>query len=134
MARNDLLTPLQQLFRDFQAAERSGQSVIDIQNQRLHTTSTRREFLKTAGVTGAIAALEAPARLLAGPQPRIAIVGGGIAGLNGALTLLDAGYACTIYEASSRIGGRMHSDTTSMANGPATENCGGTAEYNPKTY
>ena len=133
MARTDLLTRLQQLFRDFQAAELSGQSVIDIQNQRLHTTSTRREFLKAAGVTGAIAALEAPARLLAGPQPRIAIVGGGIAGLNGALTLQDAGYACTIYEASGRIGGRMHSDTTSWANGQVTEHCGELIDSTHKT-
>src|SRR5262249_12377189 len=106
MARTDLLTRLQQLFREFQAAQPFGRSVIDIPNQRLHTTSTRRDFLKTIGVTGAIAALKAPARLPAGPQPRIAIVGGGIAGLNAALTLQDAGYACTIYEASSRIGGR----------------------------
>ena len=133
MARTDLLTRLQQLFQDFQAAELSGQSVIEIQNQRLHTTSTRREFLKTAGVTGAIAALEGPARLLAGPQPRIAIVGGGIAGLNGALTLQDAGYACTIYEASGRIGGRMHSDTTSWENGQVTEHCGELIDSTHKT-
>src|SRR5262249_53003716 len=56
--------------------------------------------------------------------PRIAIVGGGIAGLNAALTLKDAGYASTIYEASSRIGGRMHSDTTSWANGQGSEHFG----------
>src|SRR5262252_3708061 len=133
MARTDLLTRLQQLFRDFQAAELSGQSVIDIPNQRLHTTSTRREFLKTVGVTGAIAAFEAPARQLAGKQPRIAIVGGGIAGMNAALTLQDAGYASTIYEASSRMGGRMHSDTTSWANGQVTEHCGELIDSTHKT-
>ncbi|TMD12634.1 MAG: FAD-dependent oxidoreductase [Chloroflexi bacterium] len=57
-------------------------------------------------------------------QPRIAIVGGGIAGLNAALTLSDAGYTSTVYEASSRVGGRMHSDTTSWANGQVSEHCG----------
>ncbi len=41
---------------------------------------------------------------------QIAVVGAGIAGLNAALTLQDAGLSCTIYEASHRIGGRMHSD------------------------
>jgi monoamine oxidase len=41
---------------------------------------------------------------------QIAIVGAGIAGLTAALTLQDAGLACTIYEASNRIGGRIHSD------------------------
>ena len=42
--------------------------------------------------------------------PRIAIVGAGIAGLTAALTLQDKGIAATVYEASPRVGGRMHSD------------------------
>jgi monoamine oxidase len=54
----------------------------------------------------------------------IVIVGAGIAGLNVALTLQDAGLSCTIYEASNRIGGRMHSDTTTWADGMVTEWCG----------
>jgi monoamine oxidase len=37
-------------------------------------------------------------------ETRIAIVGAGIAGLNAALTLQDAGLACTIYEAADYIG------------------------------
>jgi monoamine oxidase len=57
-------------------------------------------------------------------QTRIAIVGAGIAGLNAALVLQDAGFACTIYEAANRIGGRMHSDTTDWANAIVTEWCG----------
>src|SRR5438270_12380673 len=54
-------------------------------------------------------------------MPRIAIVGAGIAGLNAALTLQDAGLSCSIYEASDRIGGRMHSDTTTWADGMVIE-------------
>ena len=46
-------------------------------------------------------------------MPRIAIVGAGIAGLNAALTLQDAGLSCSIYEASDR----MHSDAITWANG-----------------
>lgn len=57
-------------------------------------------------------------------QPRIAIVGAGIAGLNAALTLQDAGLPCYIYEASDHIGGRMHSDATTWADGMVTEWCG----------
>jgi monoamine oxidase len=57
-------------------------------------------------------------------MPRIAIVGAGIAGLNAALTLQDAGLSCSIYEASDRIGGRMHSDTTTWADGIVSEWCG----------
>jgi monoamine oxidase len=55
---------------------------------------------------------------------RIAIVGAGIAGLHAALTLHDAGLSCRVYEASNRIGGRMHSDTTSWAHGVVSEWCG----------
>ena len=57
-------------------------------------------------------------------QPRIAIIGAGIAGLNAALTLQDAGLFCTLYEASNSIGGRMHSDTTTWAENMVTEWCG----------
>jgi monoamine oxidase len=56
-------------------------------------------------------------------RPRIAIVGAGIAGLTAALTLQDAGLACDLYEASQRIGGRMHSDTTTWADGLVSEWC-----------
>jgi monoamine oxidase len=53
--------------------------------------------------------------------------------LNAALTLQDAGYASTIYEASSRIGGRMHSDTTSWENGQVSEHCGELIDTTHKT-
>ncbi len=55
---------------------------------------------------------------------QIAVVGAGIAGLNAALTLQDAGLSCTIYEASNRIGGRMHSDAITWADGMVSEWCG----------
>ncbi len=57
-------------------------------------------------------------------MPRIAIVGAGIAGLNAALTLHDAGLSCSIYEAASHIGGRMHSDAATWGGGMVAELCG----------
>src|SRR5438309_11797521 len=57
-------------------------------------------------------------------MPEIAIIGAGIAGLSAALTLQDAGLSCTIYEASNRTGGRMHSDATTWADGMVSEWCG----------
>ncbi len=57
-------------------------------------------------------------------MPRIAIVGAGIAGLNAALTLQDAGLSCNLYEASSHVGGRIHSDSTTWADGMVSELCG----------
>src|SRR5262249_48770599 len=103
MARTDLLMRLQQLYGDFHEAELSGKPVSVIQEERLHSRRSRRESLKVPAGAAAAAAVAHPARLFAGPTPRIVIVGGGIAGLNAALTLQDAGYASTIYEASSRI-------------------------------
>src|SRR5258708_381658 len=124
MARTPLLTKFQQLFEDFSEAEPTGRTVGDVQQQRLHRGPTRREVLKAGGAALAAATVLGPARLFGASAPRIVIVGGGIAGLNTALSLQDAGYGSTIYEASSRVGGRMHSDTTSWADGQVSEHCG----------
>jgi monoamine oxidase len=57
-------------------------------------------------------------------RERIAIVGAGIAGLTTALRLHDAGIGATIYESSSRAGGRMHSERSYWNDGQHTEWCG----------
>src|SRR5450631_2201956 len=57
-------------------------------------------------------------------HPSLAIVGAGIAGLTTALILQDAGFGCTLFEASDRIGGRIHSDTTTWDDSLVTEWCG----------
>ncbi len=62
--------------------------------------------------------------LLGSGAPRIGIVGAGIAGLVAALTLQDAGLPCQVFEASGRIGGRMHSNHTFWAEGQTSEWCG----------
>jgi monoamine oxidase len=79
------------------------------------------------------AALGGPLAAFAAPAPGIAVIGGGIAGLNAALTLRDAGIASTVYEASGRVGGRMHSDTTSWLNGQTSEHCGELIDSRHKT-
>jgi monoamine oxidase len=124
MARTPLLTKFQRLFEDFSEADATGRTVGEIQQERLHRGPTRREVLKVGGAALAAATVLGPARLFGASAPRIVIVGGGIAGLNAALTLQDAGYGSAIYEASSRVGGRMHSDTTSWADGQVSEHCG----------
>src|SRR5438067_7254096 len=73
-----------------------------------------------------------------GTTARIAIVGGGIAGLTAALTLQDKGVFADVYEASGRLGGRMHSDWTEFgtnfwANGQQAELCGELIDTNHKT-
>lgn len=59
-----------------------------------------------------------------GAAPRIAIVGGGIAGLACAYELKMSGFTSTIYEASNRAGGRILSKQDFVATGVMTE-CGG---------
>src|SRR5881628_2865612 len=140
MARSPLLSRFQTLFADFEEAERSGRSVAEIREERRSMRFTRRDFLKVAGAAVGAAALSGPAAALAATPTRgsvtqgaIAIIGGGIAGLNAALTLQDAGIASTVYEASSRVGGRMHSDTTSWLNGQTSEHCGELIDSGHKT-
>lgn len=66
-------------------------------------------------------------------MPRIAIVGAGIAGLNAALALQDAGLPSSVYEASDRIGGRMHSDALTWGDGTVSEWCGEFIDHNHDT-
>ncbi len=61
---------------------------------------------------------------LAASRESVAIVGAGIAGLSCALALRDAGIASTIFESSSRIGGRMHSERSYWDDEQHTEWCG----------
>jgi monoamine oxidase len=139
MARTPLLRKFQALFEDFEEAERSERTVEAVQQERRQMHVTRRDFLKLTGVTVGAAALGGPVAALAGTTPvpggtsRIAIIGGGIAGLTAALTLQDAGIASTVYEASPRVGGRMHSDTTSWLSGQTSEHCGELIDTKHKT-
>lgn len=123
MARTPLLRKFEQLAQDFAQAGESGQSLKRVQEER-RTGLSRRDFIKISGATVGAAALGGPIAAFAAGSPRIAIVGGGISGLTAALTLQDAGYSSTVFEASNRVGGRMHSDTTSWANGQVSEHCG----------
>jgi monoamine oxidase len=138
MPRTPLLSRLQALFEDFDEAERSGRPVAAVREERRKNGLTRRDFLKAAGVAAGAAALTPTAAFaltgkLSATQGRIAIVGGGISGLTAALTLQDAGITSTVYEASGRVGGRMHSDTTSWLNGQISEHCGELIDSKHKT-
>lgn len=123
MARTPLLRKFQALAQDFAQARESGRSLEQVQEER-RTGLSRRDFIKISGATVGAAALGGPISAFAAGSPRIGIVGGGISGLTAALTLQDAGYTATVFEASNRVGGRMHSDTTSWANGQVSEHCG----------
>ena len=136
MARTPLLSRFQQLFQDYEEAERSGRSIDEVQRARASSRLSRRDFLKAAGATAGAVALSGsvPAFARASSAPRIGIVGAGIAGLNAALTLQDKGLASTLFEASDRIGGRMHSLMSGYwQNGQTSEWCGELIDSNHKT-
>src|SRR5580765_950824 len=125
MARTPLLRAFQRLAAEQRAAERLGIPPAELRGERY----SRGEFLKRAGVTGAAVAVAGPTllarRASAATAPRIAIVGAGISGLAAALSLADSGVRATVYEASTHVGGRMHSDRSGYwADGQVSEFCG----------
>jgi monoamine oxidase len=135
MARTPLLRAFERLAAEHATADRLGIGLEELRERRY----TRREVLRRGGIAGAAVALGStvatrPARAAQRGPARIAIVGGGIAGLTAALTLQDKGVASTVYEASSRIGGRMHSDRSGYwANGQTSEWCGELIDSGHKT-
>ena len=133
MARTPLVVELQGLAQDHRLAGRWGIPVSAVRERRADIT--RRQFLK-GGVAGAAGlALAGPwstAQSAFAASPRIGIIGAGISGLTAALTLQDAGISSMVYESSSRIGGRMHSDTSNWA-GQTSEWCGELIDQGHKT-
>ena len=83
-------------------------------------SGSRRNFLRS--VAALTAAYATPILVnVKKENPRIAIVGAGIAGLNAAYVLRQAGYQATVYEASQRIGGRIRTSRGDIAPGLITE-------------
>src|SRR5258708_27574277 len=142
MARTPLMRALQRLARDHQAASMLGIEVEELHERECEGRISRREFVKRTGAVGAAVAVAGPMALAkpasAAGAPRIAIIGGGIAGLTAALTLNDKGVYADLYESSGRLGGRMHSDWTEFGHGfwdnaQQAELCGELIDTNQKT-
>lgn len=83
---------------------------------------TRRRLLKTAAFAlgGAITtstlsySQKAWSREHLAREPKIAVIGGGIAGLNAAYQLKKVGLTATVYEAQAQVGGRIQSVTDAV--------------------
>jgi monoamine oxidase len=139
MARTPLLRSLIELARGLRAADARGIPLEALREQRALAQAQRgRPLTRRAFMAGAAAATGAlltgcgpgpqptvlPARPGSGKQPKIAIVGAGIAGLSAALELADKGIAATVYEAAGRVGGRMFSNASYFDQGQVFEWCG----------
>lgn len=133
MARTPLLLALKKLVARHRAAHRLGlpleacyaEAHEAAERRRVRgieprsVDPVRRQMLIGAGA--AAGSLLVPRWARGADQPVIAIVGAGIAGLNCALTLKDAGLTSTIYEAQTRMGGRMFSNSRFWDAGQVTE-------------
>src|SRR5919204_6500814 len=112
MARTPLLGRIEETLSAIREARERNVDVEQVLEER---ALTRRELLKRAGVAGAAVAGASTCGRFAGraygaQQPRIAIVGAGLAGLTCAYRLQQAGLYAQVYEAhSSRVGGRCWS-------------------------
>jgi monoamine oxidase len=145
MPRTPLLRALRRLADEHREADRLGIPAAELHARLAEDAAySRGDFLKRAGVAGAgvvagSAYFAEHARAAKGaPAPRIAIVGGGIAGLAAALALQDKGVYADVYESSGRVGGRMHSDwqefgTGFWDNGQQAELCGELIDTDHKT-
>lgn len=84
----------------------------------------RRRFLKLSALAGGAAiATQLPHldEVWGNTPPKIAIIGGGLAGLTAAYWLKQAGVMATVYEARNRLGGRVHSVINQVSTGQVDE-------------
>ena len=128
MARSVLAGALQRLAAEYRTADALGLPVEQVQAmtpEEVREGLSRRDLLKGAAiVAGAVGLGQVPMSVpaaRAAAAPRIAIVGAGISGLAAALRLQDSGLASTLYEANTRIGGRMFSNSTTWASSQVSE-------------
>ncbi|MEA2312108.1 MAG: monoamine oxidase, partial [Solirubrobacteraceae bacterium] len=84
---------------------------------------SRRQFIGAAGAATAAAAVWTP-KARAATQPRVVVVGAGLAGLTCAYRLKQAGISASVYEASQRTGGRCWSIRGAFGPGLVAEHGG----------
>jgi monoamine oxidase len=145
-ARDPFLRSLQKAFALFLESKKNGAAPVNelIEKSIEKKALQRRSFLSGIAKTGVVltlgGVLEACKKIgdLPGAnnldsqinstantsQPRIAILGAGVAGLNCAYQLAKKGIYATVYEASGRTGGRILTKNNFISPGLYTE-CGG---------
>jgi monoamine oxidase len=115
MSRTPLLHLIRRMVTEVGVARDTGRPVDEIADEMKERRVSRRRFL--AGAATAAAAASLPLMSFGGKggggkpgggtTAKVAIIGAGVAGLAAALRMKDAGVTATIYEAQTRVGGRM---------------------------
>ncbi len=123
MARTPLIPLFTRALQQIRASRELGVPLPELVEIEAERAQSRRRFLKGFAAVGAALAL--PSIATAGDtvealsaarrQPTVAIIGGGTAGLHCAYRLKKKGIRATVYEATTRTGGRMFSDRTTFA-------------------
>lgn len=125
--RTPLLSSLRRLVSDLRIAKARGMSpaaVREAREERVQAGVSRRALL--GGAAAAAAALSLPRRANAnGATPSVAIIGAGMAGMACARILDNQGVDFKVYEASSRIGGRVFTNDSGYWSGGQISEWGG---------
>jgi monoamine oxidase len=123
-SRMPLLNTLRRAFHAALSSQKpDNPSAVELIEQQHYNTLHRREFIgnlmKTGmafGTAGIFNQTDASASNSSkASQPKIVIIGAGIAGLNCAYQLKKSGYTAAIYEAANRSGGRMFTKSDVVA-------------------
>lgn len=115
MSRSRLFDDVRRIFALGSFCEENGLSTTEGQarlEERRAARLSRRTVVKGASTALAVGVAS---RSLAQTGPRIAIIGAGMAGLAAADRLRAKGYSATIFEANTRVGGRVFSDRTTFS-------------------
>lgn len=115
--RSPLFASLRRIIVDLRLAKARGVPVEAIREERARAQAlaqergiSRRALIGGAAAAAAAVALAPKRARAAGQSARVAIVGGGMAGMACARILDKRGVSFTLYEASNRIGGRMYTN------------------------
>ena len=119
MARSPLIPLFARALHHLRSSRAAGIPLSEVVELEAERARSRRQFLKGIAAAGAALALpsfaEANDATTSSRQPVVAIIGGGTAGLHCAYLLKKKGIRATVYEATTRTGGRMFSDRSTFA-------------------
>jgi len=125
MARSPLIHAFSRAYRLIRGARDAGVPLDEFAARDAERRAlSRRRFLETAAAAATVPLIASCGGDETNPPEEdksVVIVGGGIAGLHCAYRLKKLGVTAKVYEAQSRVGGRMYSDRSTFPDGQHCE-------------